>query len=118
MKAIYLPKLKKIIVTNYSFYEQEPNFEFEFDDGISAIIGANGVGKTTLINMIIYSLVGYRKEMKGRKNNQKILYKNEDYFSNRINGNFDPELNSKASSNLLFELNKTEIRVTRWIKRE
>lgn len=113
MKAIYLPKLKKIIVRNYSFYEQKPNFEFEFDDGISAIIGANGVGKTTLINMIIYNLVGYRKEIKGRKNNQKILYKNEDYFFNRINKNFNPEVNSKACSTLLFELNKTEITVTR-----
>ncbi|NFI41184.1 chromosome partitioning protein ParA [Clostridium botulinum] len=113
MKSIYLPKLMKISISKYSFYEQQPSFEFNFNDGISAIIGANGVGKTTFINMIIYCLVGYKKDMKGRKGNKKIVYKNEDYFKNRINNNYEEEFNSKASVTLIFKLDTTIIQITR-----
>ena len=66
MKKIYLPSLNKITVDNYSLYAQCPSFEFVFEEGISAIVGANGIGKTTFVNMIIYALVGYKKEERKR----------------------------------------------------
>lgn len=113
MKSIYLPKLLNISISNYSFYEQQPNFNFNFTDGISAIIGANGVGKTTFINMIIYCLVGYKKELKGRGQNKKITYINSDYFRNRINNEYEVNFNSKASVTLNFQLNTKTIEITR-----
>ncbi|MEW9938700.1 AAA family ATPase [Clostridium butyricum] len=113
MKSIYLPKLINISILNYTFYEQQPNFKFDFKDGISAIIGANGVGKTTFINMIIYCLVGYKRDIKGKGNNKKITYRNIDYFKNRINTNCEVEFNDKATAILIFELDNTRIEVAR-----
>uniref|UniRef100_UPI0006D2ACEF AAA family ATPase n=1 Tax=Clostridium sp. NkU-1 TaxID=1095009 RepID=UPI0006D2ACEF len=70
MKRVYLPNLRKIVVNNYSLYTQNPTFEFSFKEGISAVVGANGIGKTTFVNMIIYALIGFRdEESKSRKVN-------------------------------------------------
>ena len=113
MKKVYLPKLKKISVENYSFYEQIPTFDFNFNDGISAIIGANGVGKTTFINLIIYSIVGFEKVIKGKGKNKKITYLNSSYFSDRLDKTVEKEYNQKASVKLEFILNKTNIKITR-----
>ncbi|HAT4093263.1 hypothetical protein ACSXBP_11280 [Clostridium perfringens] len=114
MKSIYLPKLLTIEVSDYSFYEQEPSFKFNFSEGISSIIGANGVGKTTFINMIIYSLVGFKKDFKGKSKNKKINYTNVNYFKNRLNNEkYSAEFNSNASVTLEFKLNISNIKITR-----
>lgn len=114
MKSIYLPKLINISISDYSFYEQQPNFKFQFTEGISAIIGANGVGKTTFINMIIYCLVGYKKDLKGKGKTKEIIYPNDNYFRNRLNNeDFKVDFNSNASATLEFLLNTTSIEITR-----
>ncbi len=112
MKEIYLPKLKRISIENFSFYQQCPTFTFNFEDGISAIIGANGIGKTTFINAIIYSLVGYIKEKRG-KSREKIIYANANYFSNRVNKLADEDFNDKATVTLNFLLNNSLVTITR-----
>lgn len=114
MKELYLPNLKRVKVNMYTLYQQEPTFEYVFNDGINAVVGANGIGKTTFVNMIIYCLVGHKKaKSKITKKSQKIEYVDEDFFSSRINNTIDELQNMSAQVTLEYYLGKTKILVTR-----
>jgi len=71
--TIYLPTLRKVKIVNYSLYNQ--NIDYDFIYGVNLIIGGNGVGKTTFINIIKYALIGlYKKDLIVRNyNNEKRL---------------------------------------------
>lgn len=116
MKELYLPNLKSIKVCNYTLYEQEPSFQYEFKDGINAVFGANGIGKTTFVNIIIYCLVGHKKK-KNRvtKNSKKPEYEyiDEDFFSSRINNVDEDTINISAKATLEYYFGKTKILITR-----
>lgn len=104
MKKIFLPKLIRIEVNNFSLYRQEPSFSYDFKTGINAIIGVNGIGKTTFIELIIYCLVGFKREYKlnKRKNEMTFEKKNQDYFSTRFDDDFD--MNEQANAVLNFKV--------------
>lgn len=116
MKKLYLPNLKSIKVCNYTLYEQEPSFQYEFKAGINAVVGANGIGKTTFVNIIIYCLVGHKKKKnKITKNSKKSEYEyiDEDFFSSRINNMDEDTINILAKATLEYYLGKTKILITR-----
>jgi energy-coupling factor transporter ATP-binding protein EcfA2 len=55
------PVLERLIVRDYRLYPGTPQvsgIDFPFQDGISLLAGINGLGKTTLINLIFRLLVG------------------------------------------------------------
>ena len=59
---IYLPTLKQVKIINYSLYNRD--IVYNFIDGINLVVGGNGVGKTTFINIIKYALIGlYKKDL-------------------------------------------------------
>lgn len=116
MKELYLPNLKKIKVNEYTLYQQEPTFEYDFKVGTNAVIGANGIGKTTFVNIIIYCLVGHKKKkFKINKNTKKIKleYIDEDFFSSRIDISADELTNLSAEASLEFLLGNTTVVITR-----
>lgn len=66
-RKISLPKIEHVKILNYALYPGKPSDEtpnsgtgldHAFLDGITVIIGINGLGKTTLLNALIYSLLG------------------------------------------------------------
>lgn len=89
MNEIHLPKPKKIYIENFSLYSNNLNFEYEFKDGLNLIVGGNGIGKTTFINLIIFGFIGlytshkehqrtYLGEAKGyRKIRNKTIFQKE-----------------------------------------
>lgn len=106
MGEIFLPKLVSIKVENYSLYATDPTFEFDFQKGISAIIGVNGIGKTTLVEMILYSILGYE-----RKPNKKNKFENDSYFKVRMSK--EVNYNEEAKVHLTFKLGQILIKVCR-----
>ncbi|TAX65850.1 hypothetical protein ELI00_32425 (plasmid) [Rhizobium ruizarguesonis] len=55
------PVLKRLVVQNYRLYPgtaARPGIDFDFANGISLLAGINGLGKTTLINLLFRMLVG------------------------------------------------------------
>lgn len=114
MKELYLPNLKKIKVSRYTLYRQEPTFEYTFHNGTNAIVGANGIGKTTFVNMIVYCLVGHKKgKTKISRDVKKIEYIDENFFSARINNTIDEIENMAAQVTLEYYLGETKILITR-----
>lgn len=113
--AIFLPKLKYVKIANYSLYNKD--IEFTFIDGVNLILGGNGVGKTTFINIIKYALIGlYKKDLtvrnyQGEKRLSRETYKNcNTYFRSRTS-NTSNDRNGYVT--LLFDLNDVSFEVTR-----
>jgi len=78
LNQLYLPDLEKIEINNYSLYNQ--NLEYEFIKGVNLIIGGNGVGKTTFINILKYSIIGlYKKDTIVRNYNYEKRISRERY---------------------------------------
>lgn len=112
---IYLPTLKTVRIINYSLYNQ--NIDFEFIEGINLIIGGNGVGKTTFINIVKYALIGlYKKDLIVRNyNNEKRFtrssYTNSNtYFRNRTKENVTDQ---EGYVELFFDIGRTSFVVKR-----
>lgn len=59
-------------------------FELKFCDGINVLIGANGVGKTTILKMI-YAATQWSIEQTDQRKNQRLL----NFFSNSLKNNED-----------------------------
>ncbi len=110
-----LPTLKKISVNHYSLYKQQPSFEYEFKEGINAIIGVNGIGKTTFVEIILYCLLGFKREYRFKKYKRKttleINKENPEFFSSRLDISYAE--NSKASVSLEYLVGEDAFEVHR-----
>ena len=83
----YLPKIKELHIYNYDLYKCP--VDIKFSPKLNLVFGTNGLGKTTLLNILQYSIIGpYTGKVKSRnwKDQQKLkrpmLDKN--YFRNRM----------------------------------
>lgn len=52
------PTLISVQVHAFSLYHGEPNASFHCSEGVTCLVGANGLGKSTLLNAISYALTG------------------------------------------------------------
>lgn len=58
---INFPVFQRLEVTEYGLYpgeDDKPGLVIDFEPGLTLILGANGLGKTTLINMLYRALAG------------------------------------------------------------
>ena len=83
----YLPKIKELTITDYDLYKCP--LKITFSSKLNLIFGSNGLGKTTLLNILQYSIIGpYKDKMTSRnyKDQQKLrrpVY-SKTYFRNRM----------------------------------
>lgn len=92
MVKYYLPKIKEIEINNYDLYKCPINIVFS--EKLNLIFGTNGLGKTTLLNIIQYSIIGpYTGKIRSRnwKDHQKLKRPMHDknYFRNRMNNKLE-----------------------------
>lgn len=115
MNQLWLPEIKKIKISNYSLYKKD--IEYDFIKGVNLIIGGNGVGKTTFINILKYALIGlYKKDVvvknyDGELRISRGSYTNPNiYFRNRCQ-----KLESDVSAEVVicFTINRVEFTVKR-----
>lgn len=116
MRKIFLPTLKKIEIINFSLYRTD--ITYEFIEGVNLIIGGNGVGKTTFVNLIKYGLLGLYKKgldtktyMEERRDKRTPFVKPNDYFKNRMSEDYEKRNDARVV--LSFYINDTYFRVTR-----
>jgi DNA repair exonuclease SbcCD ATPase subunit len=83
--------------------------DMKIHTGLNLIIGGNGIGKTTLINTILFGLVGNATYQRLDGLEREIPLINEDYFHGRL----DPEDQELAQVSVTFGIGKDEFAITR-----
>lgn len=101
-RQIFLPELLKIHICNYTLYPNGLDFTFDFVKGINLVLGGNGMGKTTFVNIIKFGLIGlYKKPMdltrtyQGKAIIKRLLYPS-DFFSARKDDSIRSDGESKV----------------------
>ena len=111
---IKLPCLRSISVNNYALFSRD--WSHKVQNGLNLFLGANGFGKTTAANLIIYGIVGAWEEwvVNTRGNEEKVDYLPEEYFSDREHKEQRDSIgDAKANVTIAFDIGSTKIRVRR-----
>lgn len=106
----YLPILDKVTIYDYSLYKCP--FEIDLSSKLNIIYGTNGVGKSTLLMIILFSIIGpYRGTTKTqirleKRRDSRPLY-DQDFFKDRMT-----EVSEKAKVVSVFHVNNNTYQVT------
>lgn len=110
MRQIFLPELISIELQNFTLYPKGLSYKYDFINGANLILGGNGMGKTTFVNIIKYAIIGhykkpfdYTRTYKDRIIEKRILYP-IDYFKNRMDSQI--VLENKAKVIIKFKINQ------------
>jgi DNA repair exonuclease SbcCD ATPase subunit len=57
-QKLRLPQIQKVVLRRFSLYSANPNAEFICGEGVLCLVGANGIGKSTLLSAINFCLTG------------------------------------------------------------
>ncbi len=116
-RKIYLPELVSINIKNYTLYPNGLDYTYDFVKGVNLILGGNGMGKTTFVNIIRFGLIGLYKKAKDLTRTYKeraivkrLLYP-ADYFSARADETI--QRNGDAVVILRFRIDHAKFEVTR-----
>lgn len=116
-RLIYLPELKSINIKNYTLYPNGLDYTYNFVKGVNLVLGGNGMGKTTFVNIIKFGLIGLYKKAKNLTRTYKdkaivkrLLYP-DDYFSARKDDSFN--VKGEATVTLGFCIKDNEFVVCR-----
>lgn len=115
---IHLPVVERLRVLNYPLYpgSNKQGLDLSFDSGVTVIAGINGIGKTTLLNLILRMLVGPTNPSKAATRDIGLVSKRSlvtarkfGFFQDRAGVN----LGVNATSTLTFRVGGKQISVTR-----
>ncbi len=117
---IKLPVVVRLSIRNYSLYPGKNNrgFDIDFPAGVTVLAGINGVGKTTLLNLLMRMLLGPLDRAKADRDlsrvtqRELVLDKHFSFFADRV----PEELGDKATATLDFTVGERVITVTRYLK--
>lgn len=117
MRKIYLPELASIRIQNFTLYPNGLNYEYNFVKGVNLILGGNGMGKTTFVNIIKYAIIGhykkpfdYTRTYKERMIEKRSVYP-MNYFKNRMDSQI--ALDESARVRIKFYINSKEFVIER-----
>lgn len=107
MPNLVFPRLSRLTISGYEPYvnDVQEGFDHSFLPGVNVVIGINGLGKTTLLNVIFRMLVGPYDPAKGdrdrpgRRQADLVHNKSFDFFSKRAN---DGAINATATATFMF----------------
>ena len=117
---IKLPVIVRLSIRNYSLYPGTNNrgLDIDFPAGVTVLAGINGVGKTTLLNLLMRMLLGPLDLAKADRDlsrvtqRELVLDKHFSFFADRV----PEELGDKATATLDFTVGERVITVTRYLK--
>lgn len=101
--AVIFPKIEKLTLHGFSKIFTSNDFEINFSNNLSILLGGNGLGKTTLLQCIVYALTG------GTDDNEveeaRAFRWNHNFFKGRVNDD--------AYVSIDFFLGENQIRIKR-----
>lgn len=116
-RRIYLPELLSINIKNYTLYPNGLDYTFDFVKGVNLVLGGNGMGKTTFVNIIRYAILGLYKKPFGytRTYQGNIIEKRQlfpqKYFSNRMDDSIHTDASPTVSISM--KINNVAVELVR-----
>lgn len=116
-KNVHFPILEHVRVDGYLLYpgtEENPGLNHPFLAGMNVIVGINGVGKTTLLNILFRMLAGDKDLRDGRElgdSKRTLITVDNDIFANRV-----PDRAKNATATLKFKLGVHTIEIKRALR--
>lgn len=116
--AIHLPVVERLRVLNYPLYpgSNKQGLDLAFDKGVAVVAGINGIGKTTLLNLLLRMLVGPTSPSKAATRDMGLVSKRSlvtarkfGFFQDRAGVALQPN----ATATLTFRIAGKQIAVTR-----
>lgn len=95
-KKLKLPQIEKVSLRRFSIYTANPDAEFSCGKGVLCLVGANGIGKSTLLSAINFCLTGMVPDPNRAFSSMEEYYKfnrnfSRNYFRGRIHGTDEDE---------------------------
>ena len=116
-RQIALPELLKINIKNYTLYPNGLNYTFDFVKGVNLVLGGNGMGKTTFVNIIRFAILGlykkpfgYTRTYQGNIVEKRQLFPQK-YFSNRMDDSI--RIDTSPTVTISMRLNSVVVELTR-----
>src|SRR5205085_2482197 len=78
-----LPQIEKVCLKRFSLYSGNPNAEFTCGEGVLCLVGANGIGKSTLLSAVNFCLTGIVAEPNRTFVSMEEYYRHSRDFSSR-----------------------------------
>lgn len=87
---LWLPQPEKLILRNFSLYDNAPVIEASFSDGVFCLAGANGLGKSTFLAALNYAVTGIVADPNRKfESVQEYYRKSQPYSSEFFRGRID-----------------------------
>jgi DNA repair exonuclease SbcCD ATPase subunit len=114
VSKLRLPRIKRVQLRQFTLFAANPNAVFDAGNGVLCLIGANGVGKSTLLAAINYCLTGTVPDPSRVFESMDEYYKytrsySGNYFRGRIAGSDEDE----AEITVTFTVGDVEYELTR-----
>ena len=110
-------KIRRVIIRDFSLYSKDGvinQIDEQISDGVFCLAGANGLGKTTFLNILNYGLTGIVLEPdKGVASPSQIESSNKDYTERYFSGRVHSSYKSTAEVELFLAIGSLEIRIVR-----
>jgi len=109
-----LPQIDAVKLHRFSLFTANPDAEFACGDGVMCLVGANGIGKSTLLSAINFCLTGIVADPQRAFESMEEYYRftrlySASYFRGRITGNDEAD----AEITVVFRLGMFDYEVCR-----
>ena len=113
-RVVHLPKIERLIIRHMSLYRQMPLIDVEFGDGVFCLAGANGLGKSTFLAILNFSMTGIVADPDQKFASLKEYYRHsltfsKEYFTGRVD-ELDRDL---AEVTVWFSIGTSAFKITR-----
>lgn len=115
-KQVSLPRVRKVVLNNFSLYSRQSKISNDFPDGVFCLAGANGLGKSTYLIALNYGLTGIVYNPQKKFASVEEFYKaNVGFSSDFFEGRVDEKDRDEAEVSLELQVGSTEFQLTRGV---
>lgn len=113
-RELHLPILQRIKLSHFSLYTLTKSIEFSLDDNIVCLVGANGLGKSTFLQVVTYGLTGVVPKLSKKFSTVEDYYRDSKSFTREyFDGRILPEDWDLAEIELQMMVGNKQIIITR-----
>ena len=112
MQKIYLPNLQSLEINYFSLYSEKV-IKIDFSKSVSCLLGANGIGKSTLLNCLNYAITGYINHPIKKIKSINDFVEGNNYHLKYFDGRISETDKEFASVTVEYILNKKKVMVKR-----